>query len=722
MNRPGSTLHAIGMIGLLAGPVVAAPASPAPSPDAGFTRRSELRVIEAAGSTPLLLDWRPVVPGTEVCVLDGVRLRAGADYEIDWERGLLKLRRPVSAGAVLSVLYSTAAGLEHWNRGVPVDASLLGASPVAGKTGPSPQDRLRAGLESGLSWAALAPAAGLSRSSLREQLLTGLRRTEFTHQVDGGPGAGSAFVTYNRADALDPLQALDTREEVRARVQLHPGIATRLLLDSSLTRESLFSDSFEETERRRLQIEQTWGKSVVGLLWERQRTDGAGFANALDAFSLSLTHPVSSRLTAEALLGYEDSLARGRSTRGLISLRERFADWLEGQATLYHRVSAFEGANLESALNLLFQPGHGIRARAGYRAAHSERYGSYSSLSAEAEASLGNRVRFLGEYTERHTEALGAIRSFGLGMSARPTSTSILEAAFSESVGRDIGREQSRTLRLALEPTSAVRFQLGYDLLTGSRDRRSEHALWGLTLGERQYVRLEGYRALRELRDRDPFEDSLYRVEVRPLEFLGFSGSLRQIGDEAGRRSVAGLGAHLRLLSLLELEAGYRKPTLPDPSRPGLSGQDLRLSLGPGPAFRIFGEYRDRPDDEFGSLLDETHRSLGLETRLGFLGLQGSLTRENSILTLDEVERADLLASIHLGRSTRLYGGVRTLSSDQLGAVRSEILRFGIAQTSGPNLFLMLEGQIGYLRDLAGGGLVRNPEDTRAQARIGARF
>lgn len=685
-----------------------------------------------------VLTWRGLLPGDEEVRLDGVPQRYGRDYDLDYARGVIRFKRLPTPGAVVQVAYRLLP-LHAVRNGPMGQDTLLKTAPAGLRPEPSPVTRgpvarylsLRpAAVETvkdqeGPEPVSLPIVAGHAPPSptsgqLRDQLLSGLRQTELQQSVDEA-GLGSATVSYLRADALDPRTAQDAREEFNSRLDLRPDPSSRLQFTNYLSRESIFSEDYEEIERRQLQFERTWGQSTVGLMWNRQRRDGFGMANALDALSLTLNHPFNRHLSAEGLFSFEDSLYRGRETSGLITLRERFNRWLSGQASVQHRDSAFSGSTFETGVTLSARPGSSAEAEVAFQEAYSERYGRYQRLASEINAALSDQVMLLGEISRRYSRDLGTVNTFGLGFSARPTAGMLLDAAFSESLGDVIGRERSRTLRFSMDPSAVMRIQLGYDLLANSDHGRSENGLWMVTVGGRRYVRLEGYRGVREFSGEDPVEDSLYRLEVRPLDALALSGSLRRIGDEDDLRSLASVGASLRLVQGVEVTATYRRPTELEEEAEEITGRDLRLTLAPVAGFRLFGEHSTRPEDERGALLDQVNRTLGVETYLGSFGLQGSLTSIQGSALEEPGRQTDFLASLNLSSGTRLYGGLRTL--DLLGPeqLRSEILRLGISQTAGPSLFLLLEGQLGYVRDPMG-GRVYNPDDTRAQARLGFRF
>ncbi|MFN3651243.1 MAG: hypothetical protein ACK47B_16830 [Armatimonadota bacterium] len=709
--------------GVTARPLLAAEPRPGPAPvrpvgSIVLGRRGQRDWFAAApGRACYQLAWRDLHLGSESVLLDGRRLREGRDYQFDAARGTVTLLAPPDRERVLEVRYLRRPVFSE-----PADPVLRAPALAAPRW--TETEGLRRRLAETLAAAdasigAPAPSSGVeSAEALRDQLLSGLRQTVLQEELQGEPAENGSF-TYTRSDALEPGALADEREEFRTQLNLRPNPGGRLVYSDYYSRGSLFSDSYEEAERRKLQFEQSWGKSEVGLRWERQRTDGYGVANALDALSLSFTRQFG-RSSAEGLLAYENSLSRGWSTESLFSLRPAFTPWLKGHAGLFHQFSEYSGSTLESAASLTVSPGPDTEATVGIRQSDSELYGRYGLLSGQVTTTASDWLELTGEASRRDSDQFGAVNTIGLGLAARPTQRTLLEAAFSESTGAQLGRERTETLRLSADPAAWIRLQLGYDRLRSDDEGLSESTLWMLTLGGERYVRLEGYAGRHSLTEEELLTDALYRLEIRPWEPLAFSGSLRQVEGDEHEQSLAGIGASLRLLSILDVSAAFRRPTDLPEDQPELVGRDLSLSLTPVSGFRLFGQHSLRPEDSRGMLLDEAHHSFGLETRLGSFALQGMTTRMQGPVGLAPGTRHDLLASLELG-STRLFGGLRLEDTVPSDPFRRRVYRFGIEQSAGDSFFLLLEGQLGWVTQ-AGGSSLRDPSDTRAQARLGLRF
>lgn len=701
----------------LAAPAAAGQTAPAPAPDQtrsiGTAGREDAFLL-SAGGTDVSLSRGSLLWGSERVTLDGRPLVAGRDYTLEYQRGGLHLIHPAKSGSILVIRFVAP----------PILAPAAEAS--SGTSSPRPSlikqrlARLLDGPQFGPQEATNRPEGKpQSGEAMRDELLAGLRLTQLQDQFRGeGRDAGS--YSYFRAEAIDPETASAGREEFSSNLDLHPNSAGRLRLLNFISRESLFTDDYQEQERHRLQFDQTFGKSTASLLWDRTRSDGRGAANALDALSLTLTRPFGSSTRVEGYFSAENSLYRGNATSSLVSIHQSLGQALQAQAGLQFRTSDLTGNAVDTGLTLSSQPVKGTDLNFSLQQADTDRYGRYQKLSTDLTAALSSRFQIQGELTRRTSDQYGAIDSLGLGFAARPSTRSLLEAAFSQSTGQALGRETSDTVRLSLDPTQALRVQLGYDLSQSSRDGMSQNALWLVTMGGKRYVKLEGYASLHDPKNQAPFQDSLYRVEVRPWTPFALSAQLRRVLLEEKDRSVAGVGAELRLLRLFEVSAAYRKPTPVGPLDPALPGQDLRLSFLPVGGLRVFGQYTVRPEDERGGLLDQINRSLGVETTLGSFSLQGTYTSMQGLLVTEPGRQLDFLASLKVRGGTKLYGGIRTQDPIALDQQRSRIYRVGVSQTAGA-AFVLLEGQFGWLVDAAGASSWSS-QDTLAQARVGLRF
>jgi hypothetical protein len=691
----------------------------------GPLRLQEVFLADGVGDT-LSLGWRCLRWGSAVVRLEGRTLRPDLDYTLDYPGGVCRLAAVPPAGSVVEVRYALVPRLSSSTTGEsPAPAAGVDRAPGLRPAGERLAAALRSRRQALLN--GFSPARGamgedgsaeVTSSGLREQLESGLRQTEVNQQLAGDSGTGR--VSYFRADPFDPRSVGDAREEFNSQLNLRPSPTSKLLVDNYFSRGSLFADEYEESERRRVQFDQKWDKSAASLLWEHRRSDGYGVASALDALSLSLNRTVTSNLSAEGLFILRDSLFLGRETQSGLTLRQGLGSFADARGDLLFRRSSFSGDTLESGLTLSAQPGRND-LQVALRQSDSELFGRFQRFGGQIDSALTSRVQVHGEASLRSAESLGGVFTYGLGLTAQPTTRSLLETAFSQSTGEKTGRDQSQSFRVSVDPSSALRFQVGFDRLDSSKNGLSQNSMWIVTVGGQRYVRFEGYSGLYAMQEEGDYSDALYRLEVRPAPALAFSGSLRAVSEQDQMRQLAGVGATLRVLPGVDLSANYRQPRGPGTSPQDPFGRDLRLSLAPAGSFRVFGEYSVRPEDAKGLLLDQTHRTVGLETKFGSFGLEGSVTSLDDPTTTDPGRSLDLLASLRLGAGTRLYGGLRSLDNSLTDDVRSRIYRLGISQNAGESFFVLLEGQLGWLVD-SNGARTRSADDTRAQARFGLRF
>jgi len=701
---------------------------PARQPAPAEPTRLHERFLADGVADTFHLGWRCLRWGSAEVRLEGRLLRPGLDYTVDYPEGACRLAVVPAAGSLVELRYALVPRLSS-----PASGDSSAMMPGLDRPGGlhTASERLSGSLRSRkqglLHGFRMSPGSGgepepgvqVASSGLRQQLESGLRQTEVEQQLTGESGTGR--VSYSRADPFDPRSADDAREVFNSQLNLRPSPTSTLLINNYFSRGSLFADEYEESERRRVQFDQKWEKSAASLLWEHRRSDGYGVASALDALSLSLNRTVTSSLSAEGLFILRDSLFLGREAQSSLTLRQTLGSFADARGDLLFRRSSFTGDTLESGLTLSAQPGNSHDLRIALRQSDSELYGRFQRFGGQFDSALTSQVQVHGEASLRSAASLGQVFTYGLGLTAQPTTRSLLEAAFSESTGDQTGRDQSHSLRMSIDPSSAVRFQLGFDRLDSSKNGLTQNAMWIVTLGGRRYVRFEGYSGFYALQEDGDYSDALYRLEVRPAPSLAFSGTLRAISEQDQLRQLAGVGASLKLLPGVDLSANYRQPRGLGTSPQDPYGRDLRLSLAPLGGLRVFGQYSVRPEDPRGLLLDQTHRTVGVETRLGSFGVEGSITSLDDPAAPTPGRSLDLLASLRLGTGTRLYGGLRSVDNSLAEEARSRIYRLGISQNAGENFFVLLEGQLGWLLD-SNGAHTRSADDTRAQARLGLRF
>jgi hypothetical protein len=717
-------------------------------PTAAPEIRSERVVLEQTTAVVALrAPW--LSTGAEEVLLDGSPLRFGADYLLEPGSGLLRLNRAAPRGAIIELrrpvslleqpLSDPAAGrsdaglardarqlaARRWGLALDRRAGLAAVPLVAGVSG----------VGTALPRAAPTP---LSATALADQLRSGVRSTTFNDDR-AAPGGSQGRVTYQRVDPLDPRTAAQAREEFSTNLNLRPSASSVLRLNQSFARESLFTAEYREEERRHLEFEQRFGKSTANLMWDRRRTEGASLLTQRDSVALGVSHLFGRSTSAQGLFSYDDSQLLGREARGQLTLRQRLGAAWDAQAHLQQRASELSGTAFEGGVQLAGRPGRASDVTVALQQSNSERYGQFRRVSAEANTALSRQAQLSGEFFHRSSDRQGEVLGYTLGLAVRPTLRTLLEASLDETQGREVGRESVRTLRFNADPSAGLKIQLGLDMLGrdegGGYGTGSRNALWIVTAGGHRYVKLDGYSGLNFTLSPDgtarSYGDTLHRVEVRPHDRVSVSGSLRRIAGDGGERSLLGVGAAVKPLPGVDVSASLRQPTLPPlaastPSNPANNpgapvGRELQVRLAPLAGLKLFGKYDLRPEDRRGGLLDELHRTVGLETRLGSLSLLGSVTRMDRYAAPIPTERKDILATLNLGRTTRLFGGLEMREPTALDSPRFHIYRLGLSQSFSPSFFMMLEGQVGWAIDSRG---VATPyrDETRGQARLGVRF
>lgn len=674
---------------------------------------------------PLLREFRPVQEaavfhvstagvrfGSEAVVLDGLVLKAGRDYTVDWERGVLRLAVSAAPGSVLQVMYA-AAELPRFGELPP---------PPSG-TGHRPLQWMSVGGQVARGLGARVIGLNGEVDSLELQLRSGVRRSDFSEETSEGPGRST--VAYNRVDPLDPRTAASGREEFASSVEFKPNPTTRLALDNSFTREGPLSDDYVERERRRVSYQQGWGRTLATLLWDERRSLGGAVAEDRSALSIGLTHPYARGGTVTALLQRESSPFFGGESRAQLNVRQQLGSIFETQAGLTVENSDLDGALLEAGASLFARPSDRADLRFTYNAVDSDRYGIFHRFKAASEIQVGSATQLSGEWVYRTSDRGERLMRYDLGLASQVARGTRVETNFNQAIRASGDRDYSGGFRIEADPSSVVKLRLGLDLNRRLEDGlsldRGQGANWSLALGGKRYARIDGYHGRFASYGESNFQDSLYRLEVKPHTLFALNGSLRQVDGIDTQRSLLGAGASVNPVRGVELLAAYRQPQLPSGGLLPEGGKEVQLKLSPLAGVKVFGGYNLRPEDRQGLLLDERHRTVGLETRLGSLALSGSRTRLDRIPTQGREQRTDVTATLAVGRGTQLFGGLRLREAILGERLFGQSYRFGINQGLRSSFFLMLEGQVGWLTDGAGLRAV-DPDDTRAQARLGIRF
>jgi hypothetical protein len=660
-------------------------------------------VMGAGSRGPYLLSWTNVTPATEAVSLNGKRIHHGLDYSLDYAKGTVQFTVPLAQGDVAQVEYRydralakpnpsatrLPLSLNVWQRGtgslqliglVPANPNAPGSAPVLGLTA---QLQRPGGKFNTLFLMNTTPGSPASdqwdRAALRFGGATGLGGMKLAGSY---LQAGSQF-----AGTPDPQLAAGLRQYD---LSLAYDPSQRLSFSSKVERVDALQDSKRGQER------------------------------ALESHRIAVTPTESSRLslTREVRGKTRPDGRREESAVNRAQIDQKYGR--KTAATALVERSEVRGATVgevdRTALTLTTNPSRRARITGGFIRNDAGEAGAEATSSLSLNASPTDRLKLNTQLSRRTSERAGDLNAIGFDWNARAARRIGLEGAFSRQEGEKSGTDDAQRLRLSLGPLSVEGQRRERDALAGPDELeellRLEAGLWrGLRLGGTRGNRVAGpAQAMTDL--------SEAFVEINPDPAFRFRGSVQSAvtGDVEARTTA--LSAAVKAPGLLEVSGSYKAREADAQSE--LISRDYMVALMPVRGFTLQGAYRENPEDKNGRILDQIHTSLGLQSRLGSVGLSGAYTAIETGPTSRGAEELELKLTLGLAAKTRLYSGYKERETREASLLRDRTFSLGFTRTVGNSLFLLLEGE--YTLSERDGQLLDEAGDTRANARLGVRF
>lgn len=179
-----------------------------------------------------------------------------------------------------------------------------------------------------------------------------------------------------------------------------------------------------------------------------------------------------------------------------------------------------------------------------------------------------------------------------------------------------------------------------------------------------------------------------------------------------------GVEATLKPASRLSLEAGYKQRDYGDTE---LNMRRAAIAVSPVKSLEISGEYAENPEDKKGVVREATSTKVGAATRLGIIGLSGSVARQIAAPG-DEQRAGEVRLSLNLAASHKIYTGYRQIETIPLGGVttaETEVYLLGYDYAIGRDFSLSVEGQMERSREYQ---QFRSDTEQRADAKLNWRF
>ena len=648
---------------------------------------------------PFVLSWRGIQRGSEVVTVNGIRQFRDRDYLVDPDGGLLVFDMPLQPGDSVRIQYNYDAATAKRNSATAINptfnllsrgstslsASVLTNSSSGSSALGSPQFSAfgLSAQTAGSQWRTSAMAVlGAGRDPMGER--SGLKLG--TGYAAGGLNLSADFARAGQH--LDPAKTFGMAKGAES-AQLQASYAPKAGwwdVSSSLRSDATLGDSEmrQTIARHLLDVRYTKGGQFTASRETKQLSRG-GTASTTVTDVLRLTQNVGSTTTVDlSRTAIDAGSAGGRTETTQLSVDAKPSNAVALSAAVTRRDADGKDAETEQRVDVSAAAGV-VRAKGGVSLRQS-----------------GNTDESL----------------VSTAVEVRPTPLVGVSATVSQRLTRS-GDDLERELQAGAQADLGV---LKWAKLVG----KLNHNLDGSSVRDRVEANLVAtpwapVKLSASLsQDVTPGAQSAVqdaKLEVKPNSALAVTADVHRELKNDSVAEAAGISAQVTPSSAFAFSGQYRARTGPTPQL-DLDTIGTSMMVSPWRYMRLTGSLAINPEDQ-GVVQQAIRRSLGAETRLGSLLLNGNVGLEERFGG-DGLLTQQFGVGLSFRRSTQLMAGYQR--SQRLGAVAGidTAYTLQLSRNLGDTFSLALEGEARWSQ-VAGGADPLRPE-YRGSAKLAANF
>lgn len=349
------------------------------------------------------------------------------------------------------------------------------------------------------------------------------------------------------------------------------------------------------------------------------------------------------RLNMDASYSSRDSDAAGMQTRTSIGMAANPLDWMRFQSRVTWKGSDQAGDETGVDLGMKASPNKRVSVDAAYSSLDSDQKGQITRTTMKVVSNPLDRVDLTADVSYFNAEA-GDQRTAGICVATRPIDRMKLEGSYYGKQVEQGNDEQQRSVRLEAQPAHYLKFSAG--------------------LGEKEI-------------DAQLQTTKEAAVEIIPSDRLKMASSFREYSNGLSTMTVRDYSGAVKPTDYLEVSGAYKERE--NQLAEGLDSKSLKLALGPPNAFRVTGQYAYNPEDKKGNVQRLSSAALGLEMKIGILGITGGYAENEDYLA------GNMRTDKELGLNFPLFGNGRFRTgyklSEAMAAIEQSTETFSIGYT-----------------------------------------
>lgn len=662
---------------------------------------------------PYSLNWKQIDEDSEAVVMNGVKLRKGQDYNIDYKGGVVAFMQALSNGTIARVTYRYTRGKAVQNNAsisIPLNLTLMqktgrslgitgllkqgdgtSANPGASVFGlnmatgigsiskltsqfmMSSQDDTGNG-EKGDFWDRAAMNLGNEAKYGDLQVKTSFIRTgqNFAGAKEYNLKAGDQLLdlsaAYNAGSTVSAFMSMKETDRVGG---ADKGVSNSLLEQRivfslpkapkmSLTRnvsekESTTGEVTQRSEVSKLLLEQNFGKTTsASAFMETAEVKNGASEDTIRTSQINFNVTPTAKVNFASQLVLRDSEQQGESTS--INMNMNAAPSKNVKVALGFSQLDAQNQHTSQNTNLLITAlaAPGVNVEATYNLKSVDVQGDVTTAGMKVNAAVNPNMSIKTSLMNRDSTNAGSEQNRDISLETKPLNNVNLSLGLGkkETLGQS---DTSRNLRMELKPYSHTTIGTGY--------RYVENGAMDTTIQD-------------------------YTLKTKPVSFLEFSGFYKT-------RDVTGVA--------------------------DLDTMALQWKLDPVAWFKLNGQYTRNPEDaNSGAVLRYDTRTFGVETTLGILSLRGGYTsKDEYTIGREAIEKT-------LGLSVKMFGHGRLTTdmkiADLLQAVDTSTVTYtlGYSHNVGSDFSLSLSGRMTqYEQEQV---MLKDQTEYQANLKVGVHF
>ncbi len=693
---------------------------------------------------PYTLSWKPIDRNSESVTINNHRVERNADYQIDYNSGVLAFTSPVPSGAVIRIGYQfdpkkATKNVSAINMPLSLDLLKRDSGSLkfnalyrqAGADPKQPTDMMLLGLsgDTTIKGGQLSSMFMFTPDTKNQEGVDASFIDRAAMQLGGTTDVGALNLTtsYSRVGEyfagakeykLKPgLEVMDLGASYK------PSDILNLTASTKRTEELAGAKEGEVTTTNTYAVAYTDGKApklnVSRTEVEKDRPDADALKTTTD--TVKLDHQLSANVSASALhenvtseVGDEES----RVTTNQLSVNAKVSENTNVNTNVTQKDSTAAGNETLAKVNIDMDPSAKLTIKA-----------AVTSLNTDAKGKdLGETIKVI----------------------AKPSDILNIEVNAAHRETDESGRDATESMKLTAKPSG----KLSVELNVGHRDSEADGSELGHSLkvvsSPLSYLNLTVDWAARESEIRGDEQVGKFWMQATPSKMLSVTAAIGMHGTDAARNVTREARLKLDPFSHTSISGGYSEvetdgavvakvtdvSASTNPSkfvkfdgaykqREQIGQDDLNsvkvgVVLDSGGLFKLTGDYINNPEDKKGVVQRENNRKIGLLTDFGRLKVRGGFTMKDNYLAGKRSEVTEVGMDYQLSSYAQLTTSYKLDEYREQSVLSTNVYALGYKHRVGSDFSLYLGGSMTTYEENR--MFMEGKTEYEAQANLGLRF